>query len=100
MRIDIGGGERPYRDVGGEQGEQLVADGPEMRKRPTTAVLQGGPGAGHTTRKPEFTAAARNTRVVRRLDGHRGGDGCGRRRPRGGGASRAPGEGRAVRGRR
>jgi proline iminopeptidase len=48
MRIAIADGVRLYVDV---DGAGLVADGAEMRERPTVVLLHGGPGLDHTTWK-------------------------------------------------
>lgn len=66
MRIDIGD-VTLFFDV---EGAKLVADGPQMRERPTLLLLHGGPGFDHSSYKPAFSQLADVAQVIY-LD-HRG----------------------------
>ena len=54
-------GVRLFFDV---EGAKLVADGPVLRERPTLLLLHGGPGADHSTYKPEFASLADVAQLV------------------------------------
>lgn len=60
-------GVRLFFDV---DGEKLVADGAEMREKPTLILLHGGPGFDHSMWKPEFQQLRDQVQIVY-LD-HRG----------------------------
>ncbi|MGJ8616277.1 MAG: alpha/beta fold hydrolase [Sulfitobacter sp.] len=46
------------------EGAALVADGPDMRSKPTLIVLHGGPGADHSIYKPAFSQLADLAQVI------------------------------------
>ena len=50
-----------YFDV---EGASLIADGPEMRERPTVILVHGGPGGDHTVYKPDFGVLSEVAQVV------------------------------------
>ncbi len=60
-------GVRLFFDVAGEK---VVADGPQMRERPTLLLLHGGPGFDHSMFKPSFAPLAELAQLIY-LD-HRG----------------------------
>ncbi|MCP5066322.1 MAG: alpha/beta fold hydrolase, partial [bacterium] len=60
-------GVRLFFDV---DGEKLVADGAEMREKPTLILLHGGPGFDHSMWKPGFAQLRDRVQIVY-LD-HRG----------------------------
>jgi proline iminopeptidase len=66
MHVTVNG-VRLFFDVAGEK---LVADGPNMRKRPTVLLLHGGPGFDHSMFKPSFAPLAEVAQLIY-LD-HRG----------------------------
>jgi len=67
-------GARLYFDV---DGAGLVADGPNMRQKPTLVLLHGGPGFDHALFKPHFAGFADIAQVIyldHRGNGRSGGD--------------------------
>ena len=60
MFIEVNGA-RLFFDV---EGAGLVADGPEMRRKPTLVLLHGGPGFDHTIYKPAFSALSDIVQIV------------------------------------
>jgi proline iminopeptidase len=62
VRVDIGGGVRPFVDV---EGPQLVPVGATMAEKPVLLLLHGGPGADHSVGfKPAFSRVADVAAVV------------------------------------
>ncbi len=66
MRVDVNG-VRLFLDV---EGARYVADGPDLRERPTVILLHGGPGVDHAIHKPAWSGLAEYAQVIY-LD-HRG----------------------------
>jgi pimeloyl-ACP methyl ester carboxylesterase len=60
MHVNVNGSNL-YFDV---EGSGLVADGPEMRERPTVLLLHGGPGFDHSLFKPAYGQLADVAQVV------------------------------------
>jgi proline iminopeptidase len=60
MRILVNG-IRLFVDI---EGAALVADGPEMRAKPTLIVLHGGPGADHSIYKPAFSQLSDLVQII------------------------------------
>ncbi|MCS5570985.1 MAG: alpha/beta hydrolase, partial [Pseudomonadales bacterium] len=60
MRIQVNNC-RLYVDV---VGSGLTAEGPKMVERPVVFVLHGGPGADHSTMKPDFNPLAEVAQLV------------------------------------
>src|SRR4051794_39163779 len=60
VRVKVNGSNL-YVDV---EGAGLVADGPEMRERPTVVLLHGGPGFDHSLFKPAYGQLADVAQVV------------------------------------
>jgi pimeloyl-ACP methyl ester carboxylesterase len=60
MRVQVGDG-RLFFDV---EGAGLVPDGARMRERPTLVLLHGGPGADHSTLKPDYSPLAQAAQLV------------------------------------
>lgn len=54
-------GVKLYFDV---EGASLIADGPEMRERPTVILVHGGPGGDHSVYKPDFSVLSEVAQVV------------------------------------
>lgn len=61
VRVEIQDDVRIYFDT---SGEALVPDEDQMRERPTVLSLHGGPGADHSSSKPEFSRLADVAQVV------------------------------------
>lgn len=54
-------GVKLYLDV---EGAGLIADGPQMKERPTVVLVHGGPGGDHTVYKPDFSVLSDIAQVI------------------------------------